>query len=198
MKTRVIIGDLSDAFANGCTRNSVREQLGKDRLYRWMWGWICHSSTSPTVIPALSGTPSSGYVPGNIFPLNKRFWRASGTSGGFNLDSNQGVFSNPGQNARLSSGEVTHSNSNSRSWSVDWTAPTTGSGDVVFYLAVNLVNGNGGTSGDSWGADSWTLSEASSSPSPIQVNNLGFNQPGTDRGSVFSHSVLDLDPDPPP
>ena len=137
---------------------------------------------------------SSGYVPGTTYSLSiSASGGPSGTSGGFNLDSNHGVFSNPGQNARLSSGEVTHSNSNSRAWSVDWTAPTTGSGDVVFYLAVNLVNGNGGTSGDSWGADSWTLSEASSSPSPIQVNNLGFNQPGTDRGSVFSHSVLDLD-----
>ena len=195
MKTRVIIVGTflmlllmavpETAFANSSGRTGSTDGCGAGS---------CHSSTSPTVVPALSGTPSSGYVPGTTYSLSiSASGGPSGTSGGFNLDSNHGVFSNPGQNARLSSGEVTHSNSNSRTWSVDWTAPTTGSGDVVFYLAVNLVNGNGGTSGDSWGADSWTLSEASSSPSPIQVNNLGFNQPGTDRGSVFSHSVLDLD-----
>ncbi len=195
MKTRVIIVGTflmlllmavpETAFANSSGRTGSTDGCGAG---------FCHSSNSPTVIPALSGTPLSGYVPGTTYSLSiSASGGPSGTKGGFNLDSNMGVFSNPGQNARLSSGEVTHSNSNSRAWSVDWTAPTTGSGDVVFYLAVNIVNGNGGTSGDSWGADSWTLSEASSSPSPSPVNNLGFNQPGTDRGSVFSHSVLDLD-----
>ena len=175
MKTRVIIVGTflmlllmavpETAFANSSGRTGSTDGCGAGS---------CHSSTSPTVVPALSGTPSSGYVPGTTYSLSiSASGGPSGTSGGFNLDSNHGVFSNPGQNARLSSGEVTHSNSNSRAWSVDWTAPTTGSGDVVFYLAVNLVNGNGGTSGDSWGADSWTLSEASSSPSPIQVDNLG-------------------------
>ena len=196
MKTRlIIVGSFlmillmavpETAFANSSGRTSSTDGCGDG---------FCHSSTSLTVIPALSGTPSSGYVPGTTYSLSiSASGGPSGTNGGFNLDSNQGVFSNPSQDARLSSGEVTHSNSNSRAWSVDWTAPATGSGDAVFYLAVNLVNGNGATSGDSWGADSWTISEASSSsPSPIQVNNLGFNQPGTDRGSVFSHSVLDLD-----
>ncbi|HII33627.1 MAG TPA: hypothetical protein HA308_01855, partial [Candidatus Thalassarchaeaceae archaeon] len=87
---------------------------------------------------------------------------------------------------------------NSRSWSVDWIAPSSGSGDVVFYMAVNLVNGDGGASGDSWGADSWTISEATSSPvTGPEVNKLGLNQPGSDRGSVFSYSSLEIHSDSP-
>ena len=195
MKTRIIIVGTflmlllmavpDTAFANSSGRTGSTDGCGAGS---------CHSSTTPTVTPSLSGTPSSGYAAGTTYSLSiSASGGPSGTTGGFNLDSSQGVFSNPGPNAQISLGEVTHTNSNSRAWSVDWTAPPTGSGDVVFYLAVNLVNGNGGTSGDSWGADSWTLSEVSSSPTPTPVNNLGFNQPGSDRGSVFSHSVLDLD-----
>jgi hypothetical protein len=36
-------------------------------------------------------------------------------------------------------------------WTVDWTAPVTGTGEVVFYLAGNVVNGAlGNDSGDIW------------------------------------------------
>ena len=116
MKTRVIIVGTflmlllmavpETAFANSSGRTGSTDGCGDG---------FCHSSTSPTVMPALSGTPSSGYVPGTTYSLSiSASGGPSGTSGGFNLDSNQGVFSNPGQNARLSAGEATHSNSNSR------------------------------------------------------------------------------------
>ena len=51
------------------------------------------------------------------------------------------------------------------------------------------MDGNGGTSGDSWGTDSWSISEATSTSN----STIGPNQPGSDRGSVFSNSILDLD-----
>ena len=34
------------------------------------------------------------------------------------------------------------------SYSIDWTAPATGAGDIGFYAVGNAVNANGGTSGD--------------------------------------------------
>ena len=87
----------------------------------------------------------------------------SGTKGGFNLDADLGSWSNPSANAKLQNGEVTHSNSNSRSWSVTWTAPANNSGNVTFSLAVNFVNGNGGTGGDDWATDSWIISQQATS-----------------------------------
>ena len=151
-------------------------------------GGSCHGSTN-TVTPTLTtGIPSSGYTPGTVYSLTiGGSGGVSGTKGGFNLDASSGTFSNPGTNAQILSGEVTHSNSNSRTWTVDWTAPSTGTGDITFLLAVNFANGNGGASGDSWGTDSWTVSEfTSSTPS------LPFNQPGSQRDSVFTHSVFEL------
>ena len=152
-------------------------------------GGSCHGGTN-TVTPTLTtGIPSSGYTSGTVYSLTiGGSGGVSGTDGGFNLDASLGTFANPGTNAQIVSGEATHSNSNSRSWTINWIAPASGSGDVTFLLAINFVNGNGGTSGDSWGTDSWTVSEATSNPV-----NWSLNQPGSDRGSVFSHSILHLD-----
>jgi len=150
-------------------------------------GGSCHGSTN-TVTPSLSGLPSSDYTAGAVYSLTiGGSGGTAGTNGGFNLDATHGTFSNPGTNAQIVGGEATHSNSNSRSWTVDWTAPSSGSGDVTFYLSVNFVNGNGASSGDTWGSASWTSSEATSSPPSSP-----YNQPGSQRDSVFSHSVLEL------
>ena len=149
-------------------------------------GTACHSNTG-TVTPDLSGLPGSGYSAGAVYTLTMGgSGGPSGTNGGFNLDASHGAFSNPGSNAQIQNGEVTHSNSNSRSWTVDWTAPSSGSGDVTFYLAVNFVNGNGLNTGDAWGYSSWTSSQAAAS------TNSSLNQAGSERGSVFSNSVFEL------
>lgn len=151
-------------------------------------GGSCHGSTN-TVTPSLTGFPSSGYTPGSTYTLTiGGSGGPTGTQGGFNLDVSLGTLSNPGSNAQILNGEATHSSSSARSWIVDWTAPSTGSGDVTFYLAVNFVNGNNAPSGDAWGYDSHTVSESTSN-----TVNWALNQPGSDRGSVFSNSILDLD-----
>ena len=195
----VIIGTLFMLILMAVPETAFAYSSGKTNSTDGCGAGACHSSTSPTVIPSLTGLPSEGYIPGDTYSLTATASGGPGGSkGGFNMDSNLGTFTNPGLSTRISSGEVTHSNPNSRTWTVDWTAPSTGSGDVVFYMAVNLVNGDGGTSGDSWGADSWTVSEATSTPSPdAGLNNLGLNQPGSDSGSVFSYSALEIQSESP-
>ena len=122
-------------------------------------GCGCHGS-SGGMTPTLSGIPNAGYEGNTSYSMNiGGTGGPSGTKGGFNLDANFGSWSNPGTSAKLQNGEVTHSNSNSRSWSVTWTAPANGSGNVTFSLAVNFVNGNGGTAGDDWATNSWIISE---------------------------------------
>ena len=155
-------------------------------------GGSCHGSTN-TVSPSLTGLPSSGYTPGSTYTLTiGGSGGPSGTQGGFNLDASHGGLSNPGQNTQILNGEATHSNSAARSWIVDWTSPSAGTGDVTFYLAVNFVNGNTAPSGDAWGYNSHNVSESTST-----AVNWTLNQPGSDRGSVFSHSILDLDSESP-
>ena len=115
-------------------------------------GCGCHGGGANQVTPSLSGLPTAGYAPSTTYGLTVGGTGGpSGTQGGFNLDADLGSFSNPGTNAQILSGEVTHSNSNSRTWTVDWTAPSSGSGNVTFDLSVNFVNGNGNTGGDGYG-----------------------------------------------
>ena len=126
-------------------------------------GCGCHGGGANQVTPSLSGLPSAGYAPTTTYTLTiGGTGGPSGSGGGFSLDADLGSFSNQGSNAQIVNGEVTHSNANSRSWTVDWTAPSAGSGTVNFDLTVNFVNGNGGTSGDGWGTNSWGLDEQSS------------------------------------
>ena len=111
----------------------------------------------------MSGFPADGYVASSTYGLTiGGTGGPSGSGGGFNLDADLGSFSNPGSNAQILNGEVTHSNANARTWTVDWTAPSSGSGNVTFDLTVNFVNGNGNTGGDGYGTDSWSLSEEAS------------------------------------
>ena len=111
--------------------------------------------------PSLGGL-HTGYVGNQTYNLTVGgSGGPSGSEGGFNLNSDSGSFSNPGTNAQIVAGQVTHSNSNSRSWTVDWTAPSNGTGNVTFTLAVNFVNGNGANTGDGWGTLSTTLPEDS-------------------------------------
>ena len=124
-------------------------------------GCTCHSGGSGEVTPSLSGL-DSGYVGNQTYNLTiGGSGGPTGSEGGFNLASNFGTFSNPGTNAQILIGQVTHSNSNSRSWTVDWTAPSNGTGNVTFTLAVNFVNGNGLNTGDGWGTMSLILQEDS-------------------------------------
>ncbi|MEE3113728.1 MAG: endonuclease, partial [Candidatus Thermoplasmatota archaeon] len=124
-------------------------------------GCTCHSGGSGEVTPSLSGL-DSGYVGNQTYNLTiGGLGGPTGSEGGFNLASNFGTFSNPGTNAQILIGQVTHSNSNSRSWTVDWTAPSNGTGNVTFTLAVNFVNGNGLNTGDGWGTMSLILQEDS-------------------------------------
>ncbi len=50
----------------------------------------------------------------------------------------------------------------SKSWTVEWTAPDDPAGDVTFYASLNAANGNGSTSGDQIYLGSLTVGEVGS------------------------------------
>ena len=162
-------------------------------------GCTCHGSSS-TVSPSLSGLPwgAGGYTPGSTYSLNWDGGPHIPGDGGFNLDSSAGTWSNLGSQVQLVNGELTHSSDSLRSWSADWTAPATGTGNVVFNLAVLYANGNGATSGDDWGIGTWTLGEASSSSNtPPEARSVTFvpTNPTRGTGLAVSYTYYDADGD---
>ena len=156
----------------------------------------CHGSSSSSVTPT-HDFPSS-YNPGQTYSVNIGINTAvSGTKGGFSLEVNKGTLSNAGANAQISGSSATHSNSNSRSWTVDWTAPSAGGGSVNVGLAVNAVDGTGTQSGDSYSSTTHSISET------IQPNNapsassllLTPANPGTLDDLIASYTYFDSDGD---
>jgi hypothetical protein len=71
----------------------------------------------------------------------------AGTTGGFNLSTDTGTLI-AGTNSQLDTGELTHVDKNSRSWTFEWEAPAT-EGTASFFAVGQATNGSG-SSGDSW------------------------------------------------
>ena len=95
-------------------------------------GCSCHYASSATPTHNFPST----YNPGQTYSIQIGIsGGVSGSNGGFSLEANKGSFSNAGTGVSISGSSVTHANSNSRSWSVDWTAPTSG---TVSYTHLTL------------------------------------------------------------
>ena len=162
-------------------------------------GCTCHG-TSSTISPSLSGLPwgAGGYTAGATYSLNWDGGPHIPGDGGFNLDASAGTWSNLGSQVQLVNGELTHSSDSLRSWSADWTAPATGTGNVDFNLAVLYANGNGANSGDDWGTGTWTLGEASSSSNtPPEALSVTFVPADPTRGTglAVDYTYYDADGD---
>jgi hypothetical protein len=157
-------------------------------------GCGCHSSGSVT---PTHDFPSS-YTPSQTYSITIGMSGGpTGTSGGFSLTVDKGVLSNAGSNAQIVSGSATHSNSNSRSWTVDWTAPSSGNGTVSVGLAVNAVNGNGGDSGDQFATTTHSVTEIIPPNNAPVASNLALNpsNPGTLDDLVATYTYFDADGD---
>lgn len=90
------------------------------------------------------------------------------STGGFSMRVSAGMLSaSAGYEDMVANGDdtstLTHTSAGKnpidRAWSFTWTAPDSGSGDVVFWIAANSVNGNGNNAGDSWNRFSFPISE---------------------------------------
>jgi len=143
-----------------------------DGIFNRSNGCTCHSS-SGSLTPSLTGLPSA-YTAGTTYGLTVAM-SGSPATGGFNLEINKGALSNPGQHARLSGNalQATHDFSpGTVSWTMDWTAPSSGSGSVLFALAVLSGNNNGGSSGDGYATMSTSVSEAVASNDPPSISDV--------------------------
>ena len=121
-------------------------------------------------------------------------------------------FANPASNVKIATASSTgrqyaehNGPSGSNVFEVDWTAPSTGSGQVTFYAAGNGVNGNGTSAGDGGNTASFSLGEDMSSsntnlvaekwglnlyPNPVQSDmNLEMN---ADLDGSFLMTIIDV------
>lgn len=124
----------------------------------------CHDGTPQNVGNWItSDIPEGGYVPGETYTITAKGMHAGVAKFGFELTAESAAGAKKGTFAvtdavrtqLLGSGSsVTHTSGgvapagDSTSWSMDWTAPASGSGQIRFYSATNAGNGNGNTSGD--------------------------------------------------
>jgi hypothetical protein len=94
---------------------------------------------------------------------------------------------------------ATHTTNSYRSWSVDWIAPSSGSGVAIFDLAGNAADGNGNNNGDNWDAVSFQVPEVGgpSPNTPPSVSNLQLSpsNPVTTDTLTLTYSYQDSDGD---
>ena len=86
-------------------------------------GCSCHYATSA----APNHDFPSTYNPGQTYSIQISVTGGvPGTGGGFSLEVDKGSYSNAGSGVSFSGNSATHTNPNSRSWNLDWTAPSAG------------------------------------------------------------------------
>jgi len=148
----------------------------------------CHSSTVTSAEWISTNIPETGYVAGQKYTITLNASDATAQKIGFEMSAEstvgkQGAFTiTDDVKTKLTNNgkSVTHKSAGvapvdgKNSWSVDWTAPITGTGDVTFYAAINAANGNGNTSGDKIYTSKLTVSEAITT-SVTKAKSEGFN-----------------------
>ena len=163
-------------------------------------GGYCHGSGTQTATVSLSGEPTT-YTAGSTYTFSISVTGGtSSTNGGFALDVDKGTLSSPGTGVKINTAanSATHTNNNYRSWSVDWTAPSTGSGVVSIDVAANAADGNGYNTNDAWDTASYQISEGSApaNNAPTLSNLLlSPTTPSTTDTLVLSYTFDDADGD---
>lgn len=135
----------------------------------------CHSGNATATTGLIStNIDSSGYVPGQSYQITVTANKNGMTKAGFQLSvqdlsgSFAGTLQSSNNEMQVNGGYITHTSmgtgctGGSRSWTIDWTAPAAGSGDVEISVAENLSNNDGTSSGDEIVKEIVTVAEAGS------------------------------------
>ncbi len=143
----------------------------------------CHGSTLNTATTiTVTGIPSSGFNAGQTYTMtlvvaNTSYTNAANRAG-FNLTVNSGTLA-AGSGMNLTgtqelahSTPVTMASTGSASWTFDWTAPAAPTGPVVFSVAGNATDGDGGTLNDAHNATATTFQMAGTSAGIPTVANV--------------------------
>ncbi len=124
----------------------------------------CHSGSPQSASNWITtNIPPAGYVPGQTYTITASGTHTGVVKFGFELtaENSQGIkagtfiITNLTQTKLINQNKaVTHlaggttPSGNTKTWSMNWTAPAQGTGPITFYAALNAANGNGNNSGD--------------------------------------------------
>lgn len=182
----------------------------------------CHTTSGTPVAGAIlitSDVPSGGYISGNTYQITVRAAHATFNKFGFQISPQtpSGALvgtlatTNNTETQLVGSGKyVTHKAAgtagtsipmvgNYKEWSFNWTAPSPGAGNVTFYAAALLANGNNLNSGDSLVKGTLVINESATNsiqavgadasnyifPNPV-VNNLNLFLAENAQVSIFN------------
>lgn len=197
-KTGIILMGCMGIAAFGLlgNHNGVAEQQNKDRTGAPGSQPVCsacHSGGNFDVSPFVmltdldNTTEFMTYAPGETYLMHFVLNEGTGNAEGFGLQStvidaggaSVGSFSNPSSNGQLefaNNRDIFEQNdlSESNTFTVEWTAPAAGAGEVTVYYAGIAANGNGGTAGDAVFTGNMSWSEGASdvenlATAPLQV-----------------------------
>ncbi len=136
-------------------------------------GCTCHNQSTNTLI-TVTGLPAGGYTNGTVYPITLTVTNSSiiagspfGKRDGFNMKASSGSFT-PVTGIVLvgfGSTEIRHNtpkaaSTGTASWTVNWTAPASGSATITFNVAANATNGDGTSSNDEYNTYTTTLIKA--------------------------------------
>lgn len=141
----------------------------------------CHTGNATPVDDLISSNiPAQGFIPGETYEIEVSISDNDAGRFGFELTAEDELGNKVGEfqladeeNTRFvnNNDAVSHTfngtspQSNSRTWTANWVAPEV-DGDVTFYTAVNVANGNGGTTGD----------EIKTNSVSYQINDVGIDE----------------------
>ena len=169
----------------------------------------CHYAGTGTGATITTNIPTNGYIPNQVYTITADIIHSGINKFGFEITSEKNSGNTKtGSFLLTNSAEmkfannntaITHksggtSGSNSRSWSMDWEAPNTGTGDVTFYGAFITANGNGNNMGDTYHSTNLTVSEAVvNSVSDLSAqNDFTFNTVTKTIETINTVSVYDI------
>lgn len=137
----------------------------------------CHTGNTVTATPGIisSNIPASGYVPGSTYTINATLNQTGNSCWGFEISPQSltgtllgtPVITNTITTKIVSTKYVTHkmagiTGTNTKTWTFDWIAPLAGTGNVTFYGAFNICNGNGTKTGDFIHTSTYSVNEFTS------------------------------------
>jgi len=143
----------------------------------------CHNSFSTISVSDWITTdiPAGGYELSEVYNITMTGTHVGVSKFGFEFTAEDSEGNKVGTLSILNSSETqltngtvaaTHTSQgntptgDSKTWTVEWTAPDDPIGDVTFYASFNAANGNGGTSGDQIYLGSLTVGEIGSGSGP--------------------------------
>jgi hypothetical protein len=142
----------------------------------------CHSGTAMSADGLISSNiPAQGFIPGETYEIEVSISDNEAGRFGFELTAEDESGNKTGEfqlsdeaNTRFVNNDkaVSHTfdgtspQSNIRTWTTNWVAPAEVDGDIIFYTAVNVANGNGGTTGD----------EIKTNSVSYQINDVGIEE----------------------